>query len=341
MNQKYYVGVDVSKGKLDIAVIDSSYNLKLEKVINNNHSKIKSFFTSLKRQLKVSANDLLICAESTGIYNTPLAKTCMALDIPYWEENALKIKRASTDFRGKSDQKDAVRIAEYALRYCDKVVLHQKLDPITEELRSLTHVRETLTKQMVGLENQIREAKTHDTELWTILKKQLSPIIKTMKKQLGEVEKLIVDKVNQSPEFANNLGLLKSIPGIGKQIALMFILGTDNFKLFETAKQMACYAGVVPFPNQSGITTKKDRVSRHANKKLKALLHLAAMAAVKSSSDLKAYYIRKVSEGKNKMSVLNAVRNKLVHRMFSVIKRQSPYTPMAKESINQDSLIFT
>ncbi|MEZ4800675.1 MAG: IS110 family transposase [Flavobacteriales bacterium] len=341
MNQKYYVGVDVSKGKLDIAIIDSNFNLKMEKLILNNPLKIKSFFTSLKHQLKVSESEFLVCAENTGIYNTPLAKTCAGLDIPYWEENALKIKRASTDFRGKSDQKDALRIAEYALRYSDKVVLYKKLDPITEELKALTHIRETLVNQIVRLENQIREAKTHDKELWTILKKQLSPVLKVMKKRQSEIEKLIVEKVSESPDLAVNMGLLKTIPGIGNQISLMFILSTNNFKLFESAKQMACYAGVVPFPNQSGVVNKKDRVSRHANKSLKALLHLAAMAAVKSPGDLKAYYIRKVSEGKNKMSVLNAIRNKLVHRIFSVIKRQTPYQAMMKESINQDSLIFT
>lgn len=340
MNQKYYVGVDVSKGKLDMAVIDTNFNVQLEQVIKNQLSNIRTFFVALKKRLKASGLDLLVCAENTGIYNNPLAKTCTDLNIPYWEENALKIKRASTDFRGKSDQKDALRIAEYALRYCDRAVLYQKLDPTTEELKALVHVRETLIKQIVAMENQTREAKSHNKALYSMLKEQYSPVIETLKQKLKEVEKQIAGKLNESPEFAGNMELLKTIPGIGKQTALMFILATDNFKLFESAEQMACYAGVVPFPNQSGVTTKRDRVSRHANKPLKALLHLAAMAAIRTASDLKAYYIRKVSEGKNKMLVLNAVRNKLVHRMFSVIKRQSPYQPMRKESINQDSLVF-
>ena len=62
-----------------------------------------------------------------------------------------------------------------------------------------------------------------------------------------------------------------------------------------------------------------------ANQKLKKLIHLAAMAASHSNSDLKAYYIRKVKEGKNKMSVINAIRNKLIHRIWAVIQRQMPY----------------
>ncbi|MEZ4800301.1 MAG: transposase [Flavobacteriales bacterium] len=114
------------------------------------------------------------------------------------------------------------------------------------------------------------------------------------------------------------------MPGIGNPNFVDVHFIPQQLQTFESAKQMACYAGVVPFPNQSGVVNKKIEVSRHANKSLKALLHLAAMAAVKSPGDLKAYYIRKVSEGKNKMSVLNAIRNKLVHRIFSVIKRQTP-----------------
>ena len=71
---------------------------------------------------------------------------------------------------------------------------------------------------------------------------------------------------------------------------------------------------------------KRERISKLANQKLKKLIHLAAMASVRVKGELKDYFIRKVKEGKNKMLVLNAIRNKLIQRMFAVIKRQSPYT---------------
>ena len=90
---------------------------------------------------------------------------------------------------------------------------------------------------------------------------------------------------------------------------------------------MACYAGVVPFSNESGTIKKRDRISPMANKTLKKLLHLAAMNAVRYNQELKEYYIRKVAEGKNKMSVLNAVRNKLVHRIYAVVKKTKSIYP--------------
>lgn len=341
MNQKYFVGVDISKSKLDVAVMDTTFNILLEKVIPNDPAKIRTFISALRRKLKVASDEILICAEHTGIYGNPLASVCGDVGVFLWMENAWKVKKASSDFRGKSDQKDAKRIAEYALRYRDRALPYREPDALTRELKSLSHVRETLLEQRVALENQLREAKTHNRELYATLKKQFSPVIRTLSKQIGQIEEQIDSKVQQSPEVATNAQLLQSIPGVGKQTALMCILLSGNFTLFESAKHMACYAGVVPFPNQSGVMNKRDRVSKHANQQLKKLLHLAAMAATRASGDLKDYFIRKVKEGKNKMSVINAIRNKIIHRMYSIIKRQEPYVRNWKESIKEDSLNFT
>ena len=73
------------------------------------------------------------------------------------------------------------------------------------------------------------------------------------------------------------------------------------------------------------LEVKRARVSKLANMKLKTLLHMAAMSCIRAKGDLKEYYIRKVKEGKNKMLILNNVRNKLIETMFAVIKRQSGY----------------
>jgi transposase len=340
MNQKYFVGIDISKAKLDVAVMDTAFNILLEKVIPNTPAGIRTLISALRRKLKVASDDIMVCAEHTGIYGNPLAGVCSDMGVFLWMENAWKVKKASSDFRGKSDQKDARRIAEYALRYRDRAVPYREPDPLTRELRSLSHIRETLIGQRVALENQLREAKTHNRELHAALKKQFAPVIKTLSKQITQVEEQIDSKVEQSPEVASNAELLQSIPGVGKQTALMCILLSGNFTLFESAKHMACYAGVVPFPNQSGVTNKRDRVSKHANQQLKKLLHMAAMAATRVAGELRDYFIRKVKEGKNKMAVINAIRNKLVHRMYSVIKRQEPYVRNWQESIREDSLDF-
>lgn len=76
---------------------------------------------------------------------------------------------------------------------------------------------------------------------------------------------------------------------------------------------------------ESSIRSKR-KVSHRANKDLKTLLHLAALAVIrKKDSDLKRYYVRKVEEGKSKMTVINNIRAKLIARMFGVIKNNTHY----------------
>jgi transposase len=325
MKQMYFIGVDVSKGKLDIAVINAQKEVLLEKVVANKLSTIKNFFDKLKRKLHVQADDMLICCENTGIYNRPLEQIANLSGLFLWEESALKIKKAASDLRGKSDKKDAMRIAEYALRYQDLKRKYEEPSNENQQLSSYLKSRDTIISQLTGLKNQLSEAKAMDIVRYKQLLEFYRPLIKAAQMQLKKIDQQITCVIENNESLKTNIQLLTSIPGIGKQNALQFILHTRNFTAFSSAKHLACYTGVVPFPNQSGIMSKRERISKLANQKLKKLIHLAAMASVRVNGELKDYFIRKVKEGKNKMLVLNAVRNKLIQRMFVVIKRQTPY----------------
>lgn len=325
MNQSYLIGVDISKQKADCALINNHLVIFCEKEVQNTDKKLERYFSSLLKKNKIASEDLLVCCENTGIYSNPLKRVCHKLGIALWVEHALKIKRASTDMRGKSDRQDALRIAEYACRYRDKAVMYQPEKPLVRALQHQVKIRETLIEKKVAMENQLKEAKSHDPELYKALANGYRTVLKTIRVAIKKAEAEIDDLAAQDDEISTNETLLRSIPGIGAQTALRFIIRTDNFRNFSSAKHLACYAGVVPFANESGTIIKKQRISKMADKNLKQLLHMAAMAAIRSNGELKDYYTRKVAEGKNKMSVLNAVRNKLVHRIFAVILRQTPY----------------
>jgi len=325
MKQKYFIGVDVSKSKVDIAVLSATKEVVMEMVVNNEVKALSRFFRMLFKRLNIGKEDVLVCCETTGIYNHPLEVCCTQGDLYLWVETALKIKKAASDLRGKSDKKDAFRIAEYALRYEDKKHRFVPKDTATEKLGDLLKARDTLIEQRVAMENQLGESKAMYPERYNTLQNCFKATLKTITKELVKLEREIDELTKKDETVKKNMELLTTIPGIGRQNALNFILYTNNFKNFESAKHLACYAGVVPFPNQSGISIRKDRVSKLANQKLKKLLHMAAMACTRAHGELKAYYLRKVKEGKNKMLVINAIRNKLAHRIFAVIKRQTPY----------------
>lgn len=325
MKQKYFIGIDISKQKLDLAVILSDFTIVEERIIPNQQVKIKSYLRGMMKRYHLEAGDLLICVEHTGIYNCPVQKACIELKVDLWQEHALKIKKASADLRGKSDRQDAIRIAEYAVRYQDRINIFNPPTESIEELGNLSKTRETILAQKVAMKNQLNEAKSHDIALFKVLSKMYNPIIKAVDTQLKKISQRVSELLDENHDLKKNVELIKTIPGVGEQTAINMLISTQNFTLFKSAKHLACYAGVVPFLNESGTIVKRARVSKLANQKLKMLLHLAAMAAIRTKSDLKTYYVRKVAEGKNKMSVLNAVRNKLVHRIWAVLQRQTPF----------------
>ncbi len=156
--------------------------------------------------------------------------------------------------------------------------------------------------------------------------KDLQRFKKYFDKELKRVENLIDDFVDQHQAIQHSYNLLTSIPGIGRIISLYTILHTRNFEQINCPRKFACYCGVAPFKNESGSSVRKGtRVSFYANRKLKGMLNFGAMNAVKCDPQLKAYYQKKTAEKNSKMLVLNAVRNKLIHRMFAVIRRGTPY----------------
>ena len=150
-------------------------------------------------------------------------------------------------------------------------------------------------------------------------------IIEEIKSQIGKIESHIEQLIASDEALKQNYDLVKSVKGIGPVISAYMISITENFTCFENARKFACYAGVAPFPNQSGKKNGKTQVSHMANKKIKSLLSNGVNAAVMHDREIAIYYNRKIKEGKEKGVVLNAIKNKLIQRVFAVIKRQSPY----------------
>lgn len=145
--------------------------------------------------------------------------------------------------------------------------------------------------------------------------------LKGIDKDLKNIE-LKLDELVKTDENLNEIyKQATSVPGVGRITALFLIVFTDEFTMYSTPRQLACYCGVVPFEYTSGKSVKgRPRVHYMANKKMKKQLHMCALSAVTYDPEMKAYYERKVAEGKSKMLVINNVRNKLVHRVCACIR---------------------
>ena len=126
--------------------------------------------------------------------------------------------------------------------------------------------------------------------------------------------------------LAGKFRLPTLLDGVGDITAAYLIVVTNNFKLAKSGKAHACYAGLAPFEYQSGSSVRgRSRVSYFANKSLKSLIHMGAISSLFHSEEMKAYYERKVNEGKHKMVVINAIRNKIIRRIYACVTKGKKY----------------
>jgi len=147
-----------------------------------------------------------------------------------------------------------------------------------------------------------------------------------MKESIRLLEQQIQLILNNNAAIKTNYQLLVSVPGIGHITALYLICCTNNFAGKISGKQLASYAGVVPFEYSSGSSIRsKNRVHKMANKDLKKLLYMCAMTTIQHYPEFRDYYDRKLSEGKHTLIVLNAIQNKIILRAVAVINNRQPY----------------
>ena len=318
-----FIGIDVSKDHLDIALFQEGKPIKYKHIANNLES-ITSYLSSF--QDKHEIKESLFCMEHTGVYINWLLVAFSDFKCSIWVENALQIKRSGGANRGKNDKVDAGRIATYAFRFQDKANLYCPPSEQLEDLKTLQKLRKTLVNHKQELETYVNEqSQFSKSSTQKLLEENSKATLEHLTQRIKELEEEMNQIIKNDPHLKELYQLATSVTGVGKVTAIQLLVATDGFTKFDTAKQLACYCGVVPFENSSGKFKGKARVSKMANKQLKTALHMCALSALQVEGELRAYYLRKVAEGKNKMSVINALRNKIIQRVFACVKNKILY----------------
>lgn len=322
----FIVGIDVSKESMDACLIRVSDQRSYSTTLGNN----SEGYQKLKRWLKQHGNDdheqTLFCIEHMGIYTRNLTKYLMSRGGKVWLESSLHIKRSSGLARGKSDKIDAERIARFALFHEREAKLVKLSHPTIERLQNLKGLRSRLLKSKLSQERAISEIEHFDKKAATEMKRLSKTALEGLAKSLKRVEEKMQEVIQMDKEVRALYELVTSVKCVGKVLATDLIVYTHGFTRMLDGKKLACYCGVAPFEYSSGTSIKgSPGTSNFANKILKYDLHMASMSAIRHCPELKEYYLRKKEEGKSKMKILNAIRNKLLHRIVAVVKRGTPY----------------
>lgn len=334
--KKIYVGIDISKEKCNLCYRDG-LEIVLEEESVNDVKALKKSLTAALKTFSVTIDEVLVCAEYTGRYIYPLTVACQELDIFLWMDDPTRIKNSMGLTRGKNDAIDAARIAEYAYRYSDKASRYCIPDAELVSMKSLLVDREFLLVDKKRYQSQINVQKRymapgdfkHKYARW-------KKVIKAINEQIKAIDAEIESIIAANPVLTRQKELLTNIDGVGDRIAINMIAITGGFTRFQNARQFCSFAGLTPYKYDSGTSVRsKAKISKRANQTMKALLHLAAVGAAThmKESEYRDYFERKTKEGKHVMCILNVVRAKIVHRMFSVIIRDTEYTKAYKPAV--------
>lgn len=325
-----FIGIDVSKLHFDAALMAVTNYQKgpvLTQRFDNTLKGLAGFGKWIRSHGAKPGPEMLIVMENTGIYHRQLWGFCSKEGLPVHIGNAAQIKWSLGITRGKDDVTDSIRLCKYAYKERDTLKAAPALNPALIRLKDMQTSRIRLLGQVNANLKYLRELKNiSDKSDQRILEGVYKTAIEGLRKSIKALEVEIKAILKANEDLSKNYRLLLSVPGIGHITAVYLLCCTCNFIARPSGKQLASYAGLAPFGRSSGSSIRhKPKVHKMANKELKSLLYMGARSVINHNAEMRAYYERKRGEGKEELSVVNAVKNKIILRAVAVVNNQRPY----------------
>jgi len=322
------IGIDVSKNKLDCALINGSNHAKFKfKVVSNSEDGFIALIDWLSKHIKSTVPEYHFVMEATGVYHERCAEWLFNTDSKVSVVNPAHIKYygKSLGVRSKNDKKDSVVLARYGLT--QKPIAWEPEAPEIRILKALASRLDAIEKDILREKN--RHEKSSINPCSDSVLDSIKMILAVLNEEKTNLERLIDLHINQYEYLQHNYALLLTIPGVGPVVSryMLIVIGSRTFK---SASQCAAYIGLVPIQNESGSSLRgRSRLSKAGNPVIRAKLYMAAISALQHNPDIKIQNQRLLKNGKSKMSALCAAMRKLVHICFGVIKHQRPYQVQA------------
>ena len=329
---KLFAGIDISKGWIDVAIIMDKTTMSRQ--FGNCKKEYRSMLSWLKTFS--SPSEMLLCTEHTGVYGMPLWSYLAEHKISFVVENPLQIKRSMGLRRSKSDKADAVMIARYIKLHQSESRLYKVPARIIDRLKVIFSHRERLLKikHLLTVANQEISSFT-PKDVCKEMSADSKTLLTIVEARIHKAERLLENILFCDAETKRIYQLITSVPGVGLITGIYLIIVTRNFTIMENSRKLSRYGGMSPEKDQSGIVKRKDKVSSIGNKKLKALLSSCVSSNLRYDIETKEYHQRKLKEGKPDGIVINNLKNKILHRVYAVVNRGTPYVNTRKYGVGR------
>lgn len=302
------IGIDVAKDRLDVAANTPSlapFHLPRDHV----------GLADLVERLKPLGAER-IAVEATGGFETVVVAALAAAGLPVVVVNPAQVRAFAHALgkRAKTDPIDAVVIARFA--EATKAELRPLVDAETQALADLVARRRQIIA-MIGAENQrLKRASPR-------MAKSIGRLLKALEMELADIDQDIDDSIRRSPNWLEKSELLKSVPGIGDQIARTLIAELPELGTLDR-RQIAALVGLAPWTRQSGQWRGKSFIGG-GRAAVRTALYMGALVAARYNSSLRAFRDRLLAQGKQKLVAIIAVARKLITILNAIIRDQKPW----------------
>lgn len=310
------VGIDVSSTSFHACVYSASGKAEVRRFTLRG-----DWLSEFGRWCEASGVDAKmdwIVVENTGVYS---AQVCYPLYEAGFQIALLSPTQIRDGFRlRKTDAVDASRLAEYGYRFADTLKRWQprseRVERVHQLLRERLHYRNTIQEY----DNVLRSLRQHPVHHEASISR-LQQMIAQLKRLLGQVEEEVRSLIAEDERLEAGCAIVRSVPGCGEVLSWHILDVTDGFERQVSGRQLSSHLGKAPHERSSGKCVRRGSHSRgYGPEEVCRVLHMVALAAIRVGGELGDYYRRKVQEGKRGMVVLNAVKNKILHRICACLR---------------------
>jgi transposase len=313
------LGIDVAKLKFNVCLIREDNRLK-HRVFTNNRAGFSQLSDWLKKNHVAQVH---ACLEATGSYSEALATYLFdnGHRVSLVNPAAIKAYAGAQLSRTKTDKVDAELIARFCLT--QKPQLWKPAPLEVRELQALVRRLDSLIEMHTMEVNRLSSGVST-----TEVKLSIESVISHLEEQIKRTEKLIRKDINNQPQLRADRDLLLSIPGLG-EATVARLMSEINFHQYESARQVAAFAGLVPRLRESGKSVRgRPRLSKTGTPRIRHSLYFPAITALRCNPAIKEWAAGLSQRGKCKMQIICAVMRKLIHLAFGVLKSGKPYDPL-------------
>jgi transposase len=306
--EQVFVGIDVSKDRLDVHVRPSGEAF----VVTRDGTGLEELVERLQ-----ALTPTLIAVEATGGFETIVAAAIAGASLPLAVVNPAQVRHfaQAVGKRAKTDPIDAAVIARFA-------------EAVKPEPRPVPDEAARLLGELVGRRRQIIEMlvaeRQRETRAGNVrVRKSLARHIKVLEKELVEIDDDIGSLIRGSPVWREKEDLLVSVPGVADKTSSSLLAEVPELGRL-TRRQIASLVGVAPFTRQSGRWKGKSMIAG-GRAAPRTAIYMAALTASQHNPVLKAFYRRLLAAGKPKMVALIAVARKLLTILNAMLRDRKPW----------------